>query len=636
MFKLIFLLILPFYLFGLEKSEIQSTKNVWNNLSKLESNYNAILNDNNDTLQDKLLNENTKIFQEVFNTIKNEEITNTSKNKFFDNFTYQNRIDFLNRRIESNGYSNNITAIHRDLFEMNYLNIKKNIFDMVRFINENGEKQNFKKLLFQKLKKQQLTLEDLNPKKFKEYVNDELLTNDKSYLKEQAFKKFLKYKTIYYLYKDFIEEILKENQITLKDQLLEELYVNKLINEINNNKYIDLKPLNRILSKINLDVGRFVGFIIVLLIFTILGIILNKIIVDKATKQIEKKVIDEEEKEIIHLAFFRIKLPFLIVMAVTSFHISLWILYLNTSPNEVVKEILHTLYIISISWFLFTLIDIIALYVVNSKKYVKRIKQRKELINLGILSVKTVLVIITFIILLHFWGVNVSGILTGLGIGGIAIGFAAKDLLSNFFGTISIIINDVYSQGEWIEVNGVDGTVAELNFGTTKIRTFSNGLISIPNHVMSNSTILNWNRRKHGRQIKTVLGLTYNSNKQDIINAINDINNYLENHPEIATPNKSYDAISKERKNKLISVEDTYGIKRTLFVKFIGFSESSVDILIYAYSKTVNWGEFMDVRQEVYLKIWDIIEKNNLEFAYPTQTLFIEENKKQNSLENLV
>jgi len=636
MFKLIFLLILPFYLFGLEKSEIQSTKNVWNNLSKLESNYNAILNDNNDTLQDKLLNENTKIFQEVFNTIKNEEITNTSKNKFFDNFTYQNRIDFLNRRIESNGYSNNITAIHRDLFEMNYLNIKKNIFNMVRFINENGEKQNFKKLLFQKLKKQQLTLEDLNPKKFKEYVNDELLTNDKSYLKEQAFKKFLKYKTIYYLYKDFIEEILKENQITLKDQLLEELYVNKLINEINNNKYIDLKPLNRILSKINLDVGRFVGFIIVLLIFTILGIILNKIIVDKATKQIEKKVIDEEEKEIIHLAFFRIKLPFLIVMAVTSFHISLWILYLNTSPNEVVKEILHTLYIISISWFLFTLIDIIALYVVNSKKYVKRIKQRKELINLGILSVKTVLVIITFIILLHFWGVNVSGILTGLGIGGIAIGFAAKDLLSNFFGTISIIINDVYSQGEWIEVNGVDGTVAELNFGTTKIRTFSNGLISIPNHVMSNSTILNWNRRKHGRQIKTVLGLTYNSNKQDIINAINDINNYLENHPEIATPNKSYDAISKERKNKLISVEDTYGIKRTLFVKFIGFSESSVDILIYAYSKTVNWGEFMDVRQEVYLKIWDIIEKNNLEFAYPTQTLFIEENKKQNSLENLV
>ena len=636
MFKLIFLLILPFYLFGLEKSEIQSTKNVWNNLSKLESNYNAILNDNNDTLQDKLLNENTKIFQEVFNTIKNEEITNTSKNKFFDNFTYQNRIDFLNRRIESNGYSNNITAIHRDLFEMNYLNIKKNIFNMVRFINENGEKQNFKKLLFQKLKKQQLTLEDLNPKKFKEYVNDELLTNDKSYLKEQAFKKFLKYKTIYYLYKDFIEEILKENQITLKDQLLEELYVNKLINEINNNKYIDLKPLNRILSKINLDVGRFVGFIIVLLIFTILGIVLNKIIVDKATKQIEKKVIDEEEKEIIHLAFFRIKLPFLIVMAVTSFHISLWILYLNTSPNEVVKEILHTLYIISISWFLFTLIDIIALYVVNSKKYVKRIKQRKELINLGILSVKTVLVIITFIILLHFWGVNVSGILTGLGIGGIAIGFAAKDLLSNFFGTISIIINDVYSQGEWIEVNGVDGTVAELNFGTTKIRTFSNGLISIPNHVMSNSTILNWNRRKHGRQIKTVLGLTYNSNKQDIINAINDINNYLENHPEIATPNKSYDAISKERKNKLISVEDTYGIKRTLFVKFIGFSESSVDILIYAYSKTVNWGEFMDVRQEVYLKIWDIIEKNNLEFAYPTQTLFIEENKKQNSLENLV
>lgn len=624
---ILILLISVISLLAIDKQELKQT-DVWMDFKKLESNYLNLFKDDDISKQNLLLEENEKHFNNIYSFLMDKDLGFSSlNNSFYNEIKSTKRISYLNKRIENNSFANNMTAIHRDMFESNTINIKEHIYLFIKFYKDNQKKDGFRKSILNVIKSEQEYIKVYDPSSFKEFVKNDLLVDNPSSIKKIAFDNFTEYKTLYYVYKDFLDFMFKNKKVKMQEQIIEELYITQLISLINDNDYINLDSTNAFLKKANLDVGRLVGFITLMVVFILIGVFLNKFIVERTTQRIENTFNEnDEEKELIHTAFFKIKLPIVILMIITSFHISLWVLYFNTEPHPLLKDVLHTAYILSIFWFVFTLIDIIALVGVNSKKYVKKIKMRQELVNLGILSSKVIVTLVAFIILLHFWGVNVSGILTGLGVSGVVVAFAAKDLLSNFFGTIKIILDDSYSQGDWIEVDGQDGTVASISFGNTKIRTFSNGLITIPNTKMSSSPVLNWNRRTHGRQIKTTLGLTYKSNRQDIVNAINEINDMLENHPDIATPNKSYQKSSNDRKNKLMSVEDTYGIKRTLFVKFIGFSEFSVDILIYAYSKTVNWGEFMDVRQDVFLKIWEILDKNNLEFAFPTQTLHFADN----------
>ncbi len=146
---------------------------------------------------------------------------------------------------------------------------------------------------------------------------------------------------------------------------------------------------------------------------------------------------------------------------------------------------------------------------------------------------------------------------------------AAKDTLSNFFGLIKIIFDESFSQGDWIKTSDVEGTVIEIGFISTKIRTFDNAMITVPNEKLANTSLKNWSRRTVGRRIKLHIGVTYSANQQDIQNAINDINGMLIEHKDISTPEK----IDKKRlkkhyqkSNKFVSLDNKLGIKSTLII----------------------------------------------------------------------
>jgi MscS family membrane protein len=224
-------------------------------------------------------------------------------------------------------------------------------------------------------------------------------------------------------------------------------------------------------------------------------------------------------------------------------------------------------------------------------------------------------------------GINISGVIASLGIGGLAVALAAKDTLSNFFGLIKIIFDESFSQGDWISTTDVEGTVIEIGFISTKIRTFDNSMITVPNEKLANTSIKNWSRRAVGRRIKLYIGVTYNSNAKDIQNAINDIHQMLLEHNSISTPQKiDKKNITKRyvQSSKFVSLDNKLGIKSTLMVYLDRFSDSSIDILVYSFSKTTDWEEWMRVKQDVLYKIWSILEKNNLEFAFPSQSIYLE------------
>ena len=236
-----------------------------------------------------------------------------------------------------------------------------------------------------------------------------------------------------------------------------------------------------------------------------------------------------------------------------------------------------------------------------------------------ILSVKTLkgfVVLIAIILILGHLGVNITALLSTLGIGGLALAMAAKDSLTNFLGGLNIMIDRIFKMGDWIKVDNVEGTVVEIGLRSTTVRTFDNALITMPNSLVSTASVLNWTRRSVGRRIKMHIGVTYESNMNDIRQALEDIKQMLTDHPEIASPKEKH--LSKQARNKFLSQEDVHGVKSTQLVFLDRYNEFSIDILIYCFSKTVNWAKWLEVKQDVLFKIADILEKNNLSFAYPT------------------
>ena len=209
-------------------------------------------------------------------------------------------------------------------------------------------------------------------------------------------------------------------------------------------------------------------------------------------------------------------------------------------------------------------------------------------------------VIITSVLVgLQSLGFNISAILAFGGIGGIAVGFAAKDLLANFFGGLMIYMDRPFSVGDWIRSpdRNIEGTVEKIGWRLTLIRTFDKRPLYIPNSMFASISVENPSRMTH-RRIYETIGVRYGDSKLLPI-IISDVKDMLTNHPEIDTT-------------------------QTMIVNFNQFASSSLDFFVYTFTKTTNWIKFHEVKQDVLFKITDIVDKHGAEMAFPTSTIHIE------------
>ena len=310
-----------------------------------------------------------------------------------------------------------------------------------------------------------------------------------------------------------------------------------------------------------------------------------------------------------------------LLMLVINIHIIIYV-YNDFSTPKSSSYLFSIAYTLFFTFMLYRFINAIA-RVKLSGVTDSAVKMKNDLINVGIKILNSLIMLIGFLAILFFAGVDLTAVLSGLGIGGIAVAFAAKDTISNFFGTISILISDVFSQGDWIEVNTQEGVVVEIGLRVTTLRTFDNALISIPNGTVATADVKNWSKRTLGRRIMMKVGVKYNSKAQNLKKAVSEIYHMLDKHRGIATENTLY-----EHQNasfaKIVSKDDLEGVKKTLFVHVDEFGPSSINILIYCFSKTVLWGEWLEIKEDVMYKIMEILEKNELEFAFPSLSVYSE------------
>ena len=201
-------------------------------------------------------------------------------------------------------------------------------------------------------------------------------------------------------------------------------------------------------------------------------------------------------------------------------------------------------------------------------------------------------------VIMQTLGFSISGLLAMGGIGGIALGFASKDLLSNFFGGLVIYLDRPFSIGDWIRSpdRSIEGTVEKIGWRITQIRNFESRPIYVPNSVFTNIIVENPSRMAN-RRIYETIGLRY-SDLSSMNNIVAEVTAMLIAHEEI-------------EKDK------------TMIVNFNEFSDSSVDFIIYSFTKTTEWIKFHKIKQDVMLKIASIIESNGAEIAFPTSTLHL-------------
>ncbi len=341
---------------------------------------------------------------------------------------------------------------------------------------------------------------------------------------------------------------------------------------------------NSLLDWIYFTIAFFASFII----STLIARVVVKILIKTSGKT--KTKIDDIIIEIISD-------PLKLAMKALALYASFYLIVLPESLENFIHHFLNSVVIFSIFWGLHSGVEILNYSLSHISDKVGD-KLSTEVINFLAKALKVVVVLLGIMTILQQWDLNVSGFVASLGLGGLAFALAAKDTAANFFGSIVIFIDKPFKLDDWVQIPEVEGTIVDIGIRSTKVRTFAQAIVTVPNANFTNSAIINWSRMGK-RRIKTTLGLTYSTTPEQITAILEDLKSYLKEHP---------------------GIDD-----ETIFVNFSGFAASQLEIFCYFFTKTTNWGEFMEIREKVFLEFMNIItHKHKASFAFPSQSIYIE------------
>lgn len=282
-----------------------------------------------------------------------------------------------------------------------------------------------------------------------------------------------------------------------------------------------------------------------------------------------------------------------------SFAASIAIEQTDTQFIKMINPLRDVLVIATISWFILRFIrkaedNIITIKTARNEEF-----DISTMDAIGKLLRATV-IITSALVIMQTLGFSISGVLAFGGISGVAVGFAAKDLLANFFGALMIYLDRPFSIGDWVRSpdRSIEGTVEHIGWRQTRIRTFDKRPLYIPNSVFSTIIVENPSRMTN-RRIYETIGIRYDDFTK-VQPIIDDVKTMLQQHKEIDTT-------------------------KTMIVNFNAYASSSLDFFVYTFTRTTDWIEFHEVKQDVLLKIGDIILKHKAEIAFPTSTIHLAE-----------
>jgi MscS family membrane protein len=333
---------------------------------------------------------------------------------------------------------------------------------------------------------------------------------------------------------------------------------------------------------------------ILLAIFVFLIILFIRPLAVKLFITFLKKITTKTKTKYDDKIVVNIEKPLKFIFLVFGFYILVSLLYLN---SKFINLSLASLAIYGFFWIVLAIVE--SFQGIVYKAFYKITQElSNELAKFVIRIIKILIWVLAISSILSIWGINVTALIASLGIGGLAFALAAKDTAANLFGSIAIMVDKSIKVGDWVKVNGVEGIVEDIGMRTTKIRTFYKSIIAVPNSIVANTHIENFSRRDV-RRIKITLGLTYNTTNAQIANIVKEIKQMLLSHQGID-------------KNQ------------TMLVNFNNFADSAKEIFVYTFTNTSDWEEYLKIQEDIFYKINDIVLKNGSDFAFPSQSIYVE------------
>ena len=331
--------------------------------------------------------------------------------------------------------------------------------------------------------------------------------------------------------------------------------------------------------------------LIIFLLFYLLRRLIARFILNRLSKLVMKTTtkIDDAVIEVLDgpLKFFPVVLGFFIASS-----------YLDVSEqNQNFLDLLNrSLITIFIFWLLHQLIIPFSFVI---KSFESKIS--KPLVDWTLKGLKILVIVLGSVAILELWGIRVGPVIAGLGLFGVAVALGAQDLFKNLISGIMILMEKRFTVGDVILVSGeVEGVVEQIGFRSTLVRRFDSTPVMVPNYKFAEQSVTNYTRRHH-RRIRWLIGLEYRTT----INQLRKIRNEI---------------------NILIEKEDNFAKNEnaSFFVRIDSFSESSIDMLVQVFTVTNDWGEFLKIKEDLAVKIIEIVENNSAGFAFPSQSLYVE------------
>jgi MscS family membrane protein len=293
-----------------------------------------------------------------------------------------------------------------------------------------------------------------------------------------------------------------------------------------------------------------------------------------------------------------VRKPLELLVLVIGLFVAVQILQLPAEPTDIrggAYAVLRALVTVAGGWALFNMAGVFGSYLENLSARTDNTLD-DHLVPFVRKSLRVFIVILAGIMVVQNLGYSTSGLLASLGIGGMALAFASKDALANIFGSLMIIFDRPFKIGDVVVADNMEGIVEEVGFRSTKIRTHNKSLISVPNSLIANMPVDNITL-SNKRRIRMTIGVTYDTTPTQLREATGRIRSLLREHPGL----------------------DAEAVQ----VNFTDFGASSLDILIQCFTITSNWNEYMDLREDVCLKVMDVLEELGLEFAFPSRTVYL-------------
>ncbi len=289
--------------------------------------------------------------------------------------------------------------------------------------------------------------------------------------------------------------------------------------------------------------------------------------------------------------------PLSAFLLIVGIYLALLVLPLSPGVNHFVGNLFRGLTMLTLVWAAILMSDVLADFLAA------RVATSSNSVLSGFAplikkTLKIFVLVIGVLMTVDNLGYNVTGVLATLGLGTAAVALASQDTLKNAFGALMIILDRPFMVGDWIQVSDkVDGNVEAIGLRSTKVRTWPKTLLSIPNGVLANEYVNNWSQMPK-RRVKQVVGISYEASADDMQALVEDIRKILRDDPGV---NQEF-----------------------ILVNFTDFGDSSLDILVYYFTSTVAWLEYMDIRQRVNCRIMEVVQARGLSIAFPARTLYMD------------